>query len=169
MHRQTPNVILKPTTQNIFNLLSVIPDPEIPVINIADLGILRSVELEGEKVVVKITPTYNGCPAMKVIEDEIKKTLQEKNIENVSVIVTYSPAWTTDWLNEEAKEKLRKYGISPPGKLNAFQSISGDRMVACPKCDSDDVKLVSHFGSTACKALYTCNSCMEPFDLFKCH
>lgn len=160
---------MKPTTQNIFNLLSVIPDPEIPVINIADLGILRSVEFEGENVVVKITPTYNGCPAMKVIEDEIKKTLKENDIENVFVKLVYAPAWTTDWLNEEAKEKLRQYGISPPGKLNALQSMSGDRLVTCPRCGSKEVKLVSHFGSTACKALYTCNSCQEPFDLFKCH
>lgn len=157
------------STENIFSLLSEIPDPEIPVINIADLGILRSVDMEGEKVVVKITPTYSGCPAMRVIEDEIKKLLHDKGIEEVEVKTIFSPAWTTDWLNDAAKEKLRVYGISPPGKLNSKNHISGDRAVACPRCKSTDVKLVSLFGSTACKALYKCNVCLEPFDQFKCH
>ena len=149
--------------------MSVIPDPEIPVINIADLGILRSVEIEDEKVLVKITPTYSGCPAMKVIEKEISKILSENGILNSEIKTVYSPAWTTDWLNEDAKERLRVYGISPPGKLNSINLISGDRQVACPRCGSHDVKLINHFGSTACKALYTCNSCREPFDQFKCH
>ena len=157
------------TSENIYSLLSEIPDPEIPVITISELGILRSVEMENDKVVVTITPTYSGCPAMKMIEDEIKKSLKENGIENVSVKMVYTPAWTTDWMNDEAKEKLRKYGISPPGKLNKLNSISGDSAVSCPRCGSKDVKLVSHFGSTACKAIYTCNNCREPFDQFKCH
>ena len=157
------------STENIFSLLSEIPDPEIPVINIADLGILRSVDIEGDKVVVKITPTYSGCPAMRVIEDEIKKLLHDKGIDKVEVKTIFSPAWTTDWLNEAAKEKLRVYGISPPGKLNSKNHISGDSVVACPRCKSTDVTLVSLFGSTACKALYKCKVCLEPFDQFKCH
>ncbi len=156
-------------SENIYSLLSEIPDPEIPVINIADLGILRSVDIEGEKVIVIITPTYSGCPAMKVIEDDIKKILLDNGVEKVEVKMVYSPAWTTDWLNEEAKEKLRIYGISPPGKLNVRNFISGDRIVACPRCKSEDVTMVSLFGSTACKALYKCNTCLEPFDQFKCH
>ena len=106
---------------------------------------------------------------MKVIEDEIKKLLLENGINKFQIITVYSPVWTTDWLNEEAKEKLRIYGISPPGKLNAKNFISGDRAVACPLCKSEDVTMVSLFGSTACKALYKCNKCLEPFDQFKCH
>ena len=156
-------------SENIYSLLSDIPDPEIPVITISELGILRSVEIENDYVIVTITPTYSGCPAMKMIEVEIKKSLKENGIENFDIKTVYSPSWTTDWLNEEAKEKLRIYGISPPGKLNKLYSIAGDRTVACPRCGSEDVKLVSLFGSTACKAIYTCKSCMEPFDLFKCH
>ena len=145
--RQTPKLktqnLLMLSPENIYSLLSVIPDPEIPVINIADLGILRSVDIEGEKVIVKITPTYSGCPAMRVIEDEIKKLLIENGIEKAEVKTVYSPAWTTDWLKEEAKEKLRIYGISSPGKLNAKNFISGDRAVACPQCGSVDVTMVS--------------------------
>jgi ring-1,2-phenylacetyl-CoA epoxidase subunit PaaD len=157
------------TKENIFSLLSVIPDPEIPVINIADLGILRSVEINEGKVIVQITPTYSGCPAMKVIETEIGKILRENGVKNAEVKLVYSPAWTTDWLSEDAKERLRIYGISPPGKLNPKNLISGDRKVACPRCGSTDVELVSLFGSTACKALYKCKTCLEPFDQFKCH
>jgi ring-1,2-phenylacetyl-CoA epoxidase subunit PaaD len=153
----------------IFSILSTIPDPEIPVINIAELGILRSVEVENDRYVVTITPTYSGCPAMKAIEDEIKKKLTEAGVNNFTVKLVYSPVWTTDWINNEAKEKLRKYGISPPGKINKLNHISGDRETACPRCGSKDVKLVSVFGSTACKALFKCNACLEPFDQFKCH
>ena len=105
-------------SENIYSLLSDIPDPEIPVITISELGILRSVEIENDYVIVTITPTYSGCPAMKMIEVEIKKSLKENGIENFDIKTVYSPSWTTDWLNEEAKEKLRIYGISPPGKLN---------------------------------------------------
>ena len=155
--------------ENIYSLLSIIPDPEIPVITIADLGILRSVDNQDGKIVIKITPTYSGCPAMKVIENEIRKILIENGIENFDIKMVYSPAWTTDWLNEEAKERLRIYGISPPGKLNVKNLISGDRKIACPLCGSEDVELVSLFGSTACKALYKCKICLEPFDQFKCH
>jgi ring-1,2-phenylacetyl-CoA epoxidase subunit PaaD len=160
---------LKIKTENIFKLLSSIPDPEIPVINIADLGILRSVEIVDNKVVVKITPTYSGCPAMKMIENEIEKLLKKNGIENAEIKTVYSPAWTTDWLNEDAKERLRKYGIAAPGKLNAINLLSGDLTVMCPNCGSGNVEMVSQFGSTACKALYKCKECLEPFDLFKCH
>lgn len=156
-------------TDDLFALLSVIPDPEIPVITIAELGILRAVKIDGNEIIIEITPTYSGCPAIQAIEDDIRKKLEEKGYSNFNIRKVYSPVWTTDWMSEAAKEKLRKYGISPPGKLNALNKISGDRQVACPRCDSTDVKLVSLFGSTACKALYTCNTCKEPFDQFKCH
>ncbi len=161
--------IEKKNIENIFSILSEIPDPEIPVITIAELGILQSVTLEDDIVNVTITPTYNGCPAMKAIADEIKEKLKENGYQKVNIKLVYSPVWTTDWLSEEAKEKLRKYGISPPGKSNLKNPISGDGEVTCPRCKSTDVKLVSLFGSTACKALYTCNTCREPFDQFKCH
>jgi ring-1,2-phenylacetyl-CoA epoxidase subunit PaaD len=157
------------TKEHIFNLLSTIPDPEIPVINIVDLGILRSVEIEDGKVIVSITPTYSGCPAMKVIEGEIENILHENGITDSVIKTIYSPAWTTDWLNEDAKERLKKYGISSPGKLNKINAISGDKKIICPRCDSPEVIMVSLFGSTACKALYKCNACLEPFDHFKCH
>lgn len=160
---------MKHSKESIVSLLSEIPDPEIPVISISELGILRAVEFEDEKVIVTITPTYSGCPAMRAIEDEIKGILHQQGLENVEVKLVYSPVWTTDWMNEAAKEKLRKYGISPPGKRNLKNLISGDRQVACPRCGSTDAKLISLFGSTACKALYSCNACREPFDQFKCH
>jgi ring-1,2-phenylacetyl-CoA epoxidase subunit PaaD len=106
---------------------------------------------------------------MKAIEDEIRKKLIASGYQKINIKLVYSPVWTTDWMSDEAKEKLRKYGISPPGKSNMKNPISGDRNVTCPQCGSTDVKLVSLFGSTACKALYTCNACKEPFDQFKCH
>ena len=156
-------------TEKIYDLLSKIPDPEIPVITISDLGILRDVSLKDDHVVVSITPTYSGCPAMHAIEQEIKKTLMENGVEGAEVKLVHAPAWTTDWLSEEAKEKLRVYGISPPGKVNGRNLLSGTREVACPRCGSLHVRLVSQFGSTPCKALYACKDCGEPFDQFKCH
>jgi ring-1,2-phenylacetyl-CoA epoxidase subunit PaaD len=156
-------------SSEIFELLSTINDPEIPVISIAELGILRSVEQKGKQFIIRITPTYSGCPAMNMIENNINFLLNKNGIQNAVVETVYSPAWTTDWLTESAKDKLKKYGIAAPGKINKLLSLSGDRAVECPNCGSKDVKLVSEFGSTACKALYKCNNCMEPFDLFKCH
>ena len=152
------------TVDQIRNLISGIPDPEIPVISISDLGILRSVEVVNDKVTVTITPTYNGCPAMRAISQSITETLHENGIGNVVVKTVFSPAWTTDWMSDEAKERLRVYGISPPGK-----TATGDRQITCPRCGSKNVTLVSQFGSTACKALYKCDTCLEPFDHFKCH
>lgn len=156
--------------EKIFSLLSTIPDPEIPVINIQELGILRNVEVNGDEVIVDITPTYSGCPAMKMIEDDIVSKLKEAGITKVKVNMVYSPAWTTDWLTEEAREKLRKYGIAPPEKTSIDKSsITGKpKKLACPRCGSTHVEMVSQFGSTACKALYKCLDCKEPFDYFKC-
>jgi ring-1,2-phenylacetyl-CoA epoxidase subunit PaaD len=148
----------------IWNLLKEIPDPEIPVISITDLGVLRDVTFENEKVVVTITPTYSGCPAMKAIESEILSVLKENGFE-AEVKTVYSPVWTTDWMSEETKEKLREYGISPPLR-NPKSEI---RNISCPRCNSSNSELISQFGSTACKALYRCMDCKEPFDYFKCH
>ncbi len=152
-------VIHSHTAEEIFQALSEIPDPEIPVITIADLGILRKVELNDETVTVQITPTYSGCPAMKMIEDQIHERLHAMGFEKISIDLVFSPAWTTDWMSDEAKEKLRKFGIAPPVQ----------KQVNCPHCGSLRVQLVSQFGSTACKSLYKCLDCKEPFDHFKCH
>lgn len=159
------------TKEQVWEFLSEIPDPEIPVISIEELGVLRNVEITNNKVIVTITPTYTGCPAMKMFEDDIEKTLHEKGIENIEINMVFSPAWTTDWMSEEAREKLRKFGISPPIKGTADKGVlfaNGPKEVPCPRCGSKNTNLKSQFGSTACKALYTCNDCLEPFDYFKC-
>lgn len=156
--------------EKILELISVIPDPEIPVITIAELGVIRDVIVEGENVEVKITPTYSGCPAMKQMEDDIRATLTQNGIQNLKVTLVYSPAWTTDWIPEEAREKLRVYGIAPPEKTTEDKSwLTGkSKIILCPRCKSQNTKLISQFGSTACKALYQCQDCLEPFDYFKC-
>ena len=156
--------------QQIIDILSVIPDPEIPVINIKELGVLRDVELEGDGCIVYVTPTYSGCPAMKMIEDQIKEELKKTGIENVKVNMVYSPAWTTDWMNDEAKEKLRQYGIAPPVGTSMDKGVllGKKKNILCPRCGSVNVEMISQFGSTACKALYRCVACKEPFDYFKC-
>ncbi len=158
------------TAEEITTLLSEIPDPEIPVISIVDLGILREVILKGDTCKVVITPTYSGCPAMKVIEQDIKKKLKEAGIKNTTVELTYSPAWTTDWLTEAAKEKLRVYGIAPPlhSTVDKGALLGKERSLRCPLCNSTNTEIISQFGSTACKALYRCKDCKEPFDYFKC-
>jgi len=155
----------------IEKILSEIPDPEIPVINIKELGILREVKVEGEKVFITVTPTYSGCPAMRLIEDQIKEVLHENKIESFEVKSVLSPAWTTDWITDEAKQKLEDYGIAPPEKGSPNKSLLdpfGPKDIRCPHCKSKDVKMVSQFGSTACKAHYKCVECLEPFDYFKC-
>ena len=158
------------TSETIFNILSEIPDPEIPVININDLGILRDVKFVDDVCIVVITPTYTGCPAMKVIDDDIKIKLKEIGIENVKVELVYSPAWTTDWINDTAKEKLRVYGIAPPDHSSVDKKVllGAKRELKCPLCNSKNTEMISQFGSTACKALYRCKDCREPFDYFKC-
>lgn len=156
--------------EKILSLLSQIPDPEIPVITIAELGVIRDVILENETVEVKITPTYSGCPAMKRMEDDIREVLSANGFKEIKITLVYSPAWTTDWIPEEAKEKLRVYGIAPPEKTTEDKSwLTGkSKIVKCPQCKSDNTRLVSQFGSTACKSLFQCNYCLEPFDYFKC-
>lgn len=156
--------------EQIFKILSEIPDPEIPVINIIELGILREVKFVDEVCVVTITPTYTGCPAMKVIEDDIKIKLKEIGIEKVKVELVFSPAWTTDWISDEAKEKLRAYGIAPPDHSSVDKKVllGKARELKCPLCGSKNTEMISQFGSTACKALYRCLDCKEPFDYFKC-
>ena len=156
--------------QSIINFLSEIPDPEIPVISIVDLGVIREVKPDGKNIEVIITPTYSGCPAMKQMEDDIRKNLQEHGFENVKIKTTFNPPWTTDWLSEASKKKLQDYGIAPPEESTTDKSfLTGKiKLVTCPHCKSKDTQMVSQFGSTACKALYKCNNCLEAFDYFKC-
>ena len=159
------------SSDSIFTLLSEIPDPEIPVISITDLGIIRNINSVDDKLIISITPTYSGCPAMKQIEDDIKIKLKENGFTNVEIKMIYAPAWTTDWINDEAKEKLRKYGIAPPEHSTIDKRVLmglEERVVKCPKCGSKNTTMISQFGSTACKSLYKCTDCLEPFDYFKC-
>jgi ring-1,2-phenylacetyl-CoA epoxidase subunit PaaD len=147
----------------IQNWLGEIPDPEIPVLSILDLGIVRKIEERADgEVAVTITPTYSGCPAMDVIREQIQSVLHSHGVEKVKIETTLTPAWTTDWIPDSARQKLREYGIAPPGGL-----IQIDAPVNCPRCGSADTQLVSRFASTACKAHYKCRSCLEPFDAFK--
>lgn len=156
--------------KDIFSFLEEIPDPEIPVINIVELGVIRKITPGPNSVEIELTPTYSGCPAMKQMEDDIITVLKSKGIESVHVKTVYTPAWTTDWISTEAREKLRKYGIAPPEGSTSDKSVlmGKEKHIKCPRCGSMNTVLVSQFGSTACKALYKCRDCLEPFDYFKC-
>jgi ring-1,2-phenylacetyl-CoA epoxidase subunit PaaD len=145
--------------EQILDLLSEVADPEIPVLTITDLGIVRDVDCS-DGVTVSLTPTYSGCPATEVIESSVAAALEEHGIENVRIRRVLSPPWTTDWITPEGREKLRVYGIAPPERR--------ERPIACPRCSSSHTEVVSEFGSTACKAAYRCLDCLEPFEYFKC-
>ena len=149
----------------IWSLLQQVADPEIPVLSILDLGIVRDVKVNGDEIEIIITPTYSGCPAMDMISMDIRLKLLEHGYKKIKITSVLSPAWTTDWMSEAGKIKLIEYGIAPP----KMQSDISDTPPICPQCKSPDTKLLSQFGSTACKALYQCNDCKEPFDYFKCH
>jgi len=156
------------TKEQIWEWLEEVPDPEVPVLSIVDLGIVRDIEL-GEVIKIDITPTYSGCPAMKVIEESIIIEFKKKGVENIKVNTVLSPAWTTDWLSDNGRVKLKEYGIAPPeNEVDKSLLFSKPLIVPCPNCDSRETKMVSEFGSTACKAHYVCLSCREPFDYFKC-
>ena len=147
---------------------AAVPDPEIPAVTVADLGILRDVTLKDGIAHAKVTPTYSGCPATLAIEMAIEAALRDAGFE-ARIERVISPAWTTDWITKEGREKLRAYGIAPPSKAsNSVRSLFGETVVACPRCASTETERVSEFGSTPCKALYRCTSCREPFDYFKC-
>ena len=154
--------------------LADVTDPEVPVLTILDLGIVRNVAISGSEqnpqVSITITPTYSGCPAMDVITIGIRMALASHGIRNINIDAQLSPAWTTDWMTEEAKKKLKAYGIGPPNR-KAYKALGlfEEDKVACPRCGSGETELVSQFGPTSCKALYKCLSCKEPFEHFKCH
>lgn len=174
--------LARPTLEEVWAWLAEVPDPEIPVISIVDLGIVRDVSWDRDtqpaRLVVTVTPTYSGCPATEVIAASIRETLEHHGIEQAILQTRLSPAWTTDWLAPEGKAKLRQHGIAPPVGEAGEHIIDSSRlsrrniakpMVACPQCGSTNTELISQFGSTPCKALYVCRACREPFDYFKSH
>ena len=146
-----------------------VADPEIPVLTIADLGVLRAVRVDGEGIAVDITPTYSGCPAMTMIAVEIEVALAKAGFAKIRVNTVLAPAWTTDWMSEEGRRKLAEYGIAPPRQGGGRRALFGVEAVGCPHCGSADTAEIAAFGSTSCKSLWRCNRCREPFDYFKCH
>lgn len=152
------------STDNIWQILETVSDPEVPVLSVIDLGIVRDVKVSGEHIEVTITPTYSGCPAMDMISMNIRLALLEKGYKEIDIKTVLSPAWTTDWMTETGKQKLKAYGIAPPH----IQQETAEA-IQCPQCNSHNTILISQFGSTSCKALYQCLDCKEPFDYFKCH
>ena len=157
------------TEDQVWEWLNEVPDPEIPAISVVELGVVRSLVLMESKVEVTITPTYSGCPAMAVFEQDIEKHLIDKGFTSVEIKTVYNPAWTTDWMSDEAKAKLKASGIAPPEGSADKKSLFGDpKQITCPSCDSRDTTMISQFGSTACKALWKCNSCLDTFHYFKC-
>jgi ring-1,2-phenylacetyl-CoA epoxidase subunit PaaD len=157
--------------KEIWNILEEVNDPEVPVLSVIDLGIVRSVKTYTDKIDITITPTYSGCPAMDIISMDIRLKLIEKGYRNISIQQQLSPAWTTDWMSEEGKQKLKNFGIAPPNPRQQFCSAEmfQQEAVQCPRCNSYHTELISQFGSTACKSMYRCLDCKEAFDHFKCH
>jgi ring-1,2-phenylacetyl-CoA epoxidase subunit PaaD len=157
--------------KEIWTILEEVKDPEVPVLSVIDLGIVRSVNTLGDAIDITITPTYSGCPAMDVINMDIRLKLIEKGYRNVRIQQQLSPAWTTDWMSEEGKKKLKAFGIAPPNPKQQFckAEMFQQEAVQCPRCDSWHTELISQFGSTACKSMYRCLDCKEAFDHFKCH
>ena len=157
------------TETDIWHWLEDVSDPEVPVLSVVDLGVVRSVNLLNDEAEIIITPTYSGCPAMQIIETGIRSKLAEHGIKKITVTTVLSPAWTTDWLSENGRKKLKEYGIAPPeNEVDKSVLFSKPTIVPCPVCNSRNTRMVSQFGSTSCKAHYQCNDCREPFDYFKC-
>ncbi|OHV78616.1 1,2-phenylacetyl-CoA epoxidase subunit PaaD [Ensifer sp. LCM 4579] len=169
---------LRPSIDEVWHWLAQVPDPEIPVISVTDLGIVRDIAWRDDTLVVTITPTYSGCPATTIINLDIEAALAEKGLDKVRLERQLSPAWTTDWISAEGREKLRDYGIAPPVDGTAADGVLIKRIdrlsgrsnltIACPRCGSTNTEKISQFGSTPCKASYRCTECLEPFDYFKC-
>lgn len=160
------------TRDDVFEILDGVMDPEVPVLSVVELGIVRDAQVDGTGVTVTITPTYSGCPAMRVIEEEITSALREHGLSPVRLETVYAPAWTTDWMSDDAKRKLQAYGIAPPGgshheSLVTLTRASAAERFRCPYCGSHDTTLRSEFGSTACKSICYCNGCQQPFEAFK--
>ena len=154
--------------EQVLDWLSEVPDPEIPVLTITDLGIVRDVTIE-DRIIITLTPTYIGCPATEVIEQSVIDAMRDRGIDDVQIRRVLSPPWTTDWISDAGRDKLRAYGIAPPAhSASKHALLNSHRNVACPRCESENTERVSEFGSTACKASYRCADCLEPFEYFKC-
>jgi ring-1,2-phenylacetyl-CoA epoxidase subunit PaaD len=151
----------------VWALLDRVCDPEIPVLSLWDLGVLTDIEQQDGQLVVTVTPTYSGCPAMQTMREDIEAALRQSGIESFAVRETLSPAWSSDWISPEGRGKLTAYGIAAPKSCDSCQGVALDDEVHCPHCGSSDTRLTSEFGSTACKALFQCQACLEPFDYFK--
>ncbi len=161
-------VALAVSREQVLDWLSEVPDPEIPVLTITDLGIVRDVTIE-DGITITLTPTYIGCPATEVIEQSVVDAMRDRGIDDVQIRRVLSPPWTTDWISDAGRDKLRAYGIAPPMHgASKHALLNGQRNVACPRCESENTERVSEFGSTACKASYRCTDCLEPFEYFKC-
>ena len=157
------------TREQIYIWLEEVSDPEIPVLSVVDLGVVRDAQIIDGNWLITITPTYSGCPAMKTMEEDILSKLKDNGIDSARVELVLAPAWSTDWLSENGRIKLREYGIAPPEhEVDKSVLFAEPTVVPCPKCHSRNTRMVSQFGSTACKALYQCNECQEPYDYFKC-
>lgn len=155
--------------QQIWEWLEDVFDPEVPVLTVVDLGVVRKVEVSNQEIHIVITPTYSGCPAMRVIEEDIRRKLLAEGLVNLKIETVLSPAWTTDWISEKGRQKLKEYGIAPPeDEVDKSLLFAEPLIVPCPNCGSRETKMISEFGSTACKAHYNCLACLEPFDYFKC-
>jgi len=162
-----PATITAADEATILAALSEVPDPEIPVISLTDLGVVRGIERDPPAVL--ITPTYSGCPATLVIEQSVRAALDAVGFSNLPIRTVLSPAWTTDWISERGRSQLKDYGIAPPPRGAAAHSLRGGDAAECPRCGSLDTREISRFGSTPCKAQWQCRACLEPFDRFKCH
>jgi ring-1,2-phenylacetyl-CoA epoxidase subunit PaaD len=174
--RQATSINSNEEEKKIWAILDQVADPEIPVLSIVDLGIVREVKIlnplippSGGGGAITITPTYSGCPAMDMITMQIRIALLQNGYSDIKINTVLSPAWTTDWMTDKGKEKLKAYGIAPPVGKSFNQQYLEDIKVECPQCHSTNTRLLSQFGSTSCKALFQCNDCKEPFDYFKCH
>ena len=154
----------QPEVAEVWSWLQEVADPEIPVISVVDLGIVRNVRWHEDELVVTVTPTYSGCPATEVIASDIRKELMTRGIERLRIETKISPPWTTDWISERGRQRLREYGIAPPAT-----GLIQIENVTCPRCGSHDTEMISRFGSTPCKSIYKCRACLEPFDAFKRH
>jgi len=161
---------MQSTKTQVMDYLTEVKDPEIPVLNVVEMGIVRDVLFEEDGLHVTITPTYSGCPAMQTISDDIVSELERRNMGPVHVDTVFAPAWTTEWITEEARDKMRDFGISPPGKpcANPLDNDPEMQVTACPYCGSSNTSMRSEFGSTACKSLHMCQGCTQPFEHFKC-
>lgn len=169
---QSQTIHIKQEEKKIWNILENVTDPEVPVLTILDLGIVRTVEVHDSGIEITITPTYSGCPAMDMIATNIRMELLAAGYSNIIIKNVLSPAWTTEWMTQAGKEKLRAYGIAPPSDKQTVCNhglFAAEEAIQCPQCNSYHTHRISEFGSTACKALYQCDDCKEPFDYFKCH